>query len=75
MINPSLKCNNLFREQVEKCLSIPFNKNTMESIRDCLRKNNICVMAPIMFYENNVKIKNIVESKGVQPKNKDGFVF
>ena len=32
MINPSLNCNRVFREQVEKCLSVSFHKNKMETI-------------------------------------------
>ena len=49
MINPSLNCNKLFREQVEKFSSVSFHKNTMETIKDCLRENNTCVMALIIF--------------------------
>ena len=29
MVNPSLNCNRVFIEQVEKCLSVSFHKNTM----------------------------------------------
>ena len=53
IINPSLNCNKEFREQVRKWLSVSFHENTMETIKDCLRNNNTCVMALIMFYENN----------------------
>ena len=49
MINPSLNCNKLFIEQVEKFSSVSFHKNTMETIKDCLRENNTCVMALIIF--------------------------
>ena len=52
MINPSLTCNKVFREQVEKRLSFLFHIK-METIRDFLRKKNTCVMELIMFYENN----------------------
>ena len=58
MINPSLHCNKVFREQVEHCSSVSFHEETMEAIKDCLRKKNKFVMALIMFYENN----------GVKPK-------
>ena len=53
MINTSLNSIIVFREQVEKCLSVSFNKNTMETIRDFLKKKNTCVMVLIMIYENN----------------------
>ena len=35
MINTSLKCNKVFMEQVEKCLSVSFHENTMEIIKYC----------------------------------------
>ena len=53
MINPSLNCYKVFREQVGKLLIVSLHKNTMENIKDCLRKKSTCVMALIMFYENN----------------------
>ena len=53
MINPSLNCNKVFREQVEKLFSVPFHENAMETIKYCLRNNNRCFMVLIMFYENN----------------------
>ena len=53
MINPSLKCNKVFREQVEKFLSVSFHENTMETIKYCLRKKYKCVMSIIIFYDNN----------------------
>ena len=53
MINPSLNCKKVFREQVEKCLSVSFNEKTMETIKYFLRKKNTCVMALIIIYENN----------------------
>ena len=58
MINPSLHVNKVIREQVEKLLNSTFYEKTMETIRGCLEKNNTCVIALIMFYENN----------GVKPK-------
>ena len=54
MINLSLNCNKVFRVKVEKCSSLSFAARTIETIKYCLRKNNTCVMALIMFYENNV---------------------
>ena len=53
MTNLSLNCNKLFRERVEKYLSVSFQKKKMENIKDFLRKKNRYVMALIMFYENN----------------------
>ena len=53
MINTVLNCNKVFREQVKKRLSILFTARIMETIRDCLKKKNKCVMTLIMIYENN----------------------
>ena len=50
MIKLSLNFNKVFKEQVERCLSTRFHEKTMETIKYCLRKNNKCVMALIMFY-------------------------
>ena len=54
MINPSLNCNKVFRVQVEKCLSILIAARKMETIKDCLRNKNTCVMVLIMIHENNI---------------------
>ena len=60
MINPSINCNKVFREKFQKCLSSTFHSRIMETIIDCTRKNNACVMALLMFYENNgVKTKKV----------------
>ena len=48
IINPSLKCNKVFRVQFEKCLSVSFDSLAMETIKNCLKKNNTCVM-PLMM--------------------------
>ena len=48
----------MLREQVEKFLDATFDEKTMETIRGCMKNNNTCVIALIMFYENN----------GVKPK-------
>ena len=53
MINPSLKFNNTFRTQVEILLSVSFSARTIKTIKYCLMKNNTCVMALILIYENN----------------------
>ena len=55
MINPSLKFNNLFRTQVENCLSVYFSAKTMKTITYCLMKKNTCVMALIVIYEKMEK--------------------
>ena len=47
MINPSLNCNRVFREQVEKCLSVSFHKN------------NTCVMAmALIMFDDNYGLKS-----------------
>ena len=53
MINPSLKFNNAFRTQVEKCLCVSFSISTMKTIKNSLMNTNTYVMALIMIYENN----------------------
>ena len=53
IIKPSINCNKVFREQVEKFSSVSFYKITIKTIIYFLRKKNTCVMALIMFYENN----------------------
>ena len=58
MIDPSLHFNKVLREQVKKYLNATFYEKTMETIRVCLKKNNTCVIALIIFYDNN----------GVKPK-------
>ena len=39
MINPTLHVNKVFREQVGKCLIATFHKNTMEGIRNVMKKS------------------------------------
>ena len=53
MINSLLKCDKVFRLKVGTFLSFSFAYNTMNIIRHCLKKKNMCVMARIMIYENN----------------------
>ena len=55
MINPTLRVNKVFREQVEKCLRTTFHPNNMEDIRDVIINNYTCVIAPIMFYDNKTR--------------------
>ena len=52
MINPTLHVNKMFRDQFEKCLRATFHHNTMENIRDVMRKKYRCVIAIIMFYDS-----------------------
>ena len=58
MINPSLKFNNLFITQVEKCLGCSFSISKMKTIKNCLIKKNTSIMALIFIYENNEDIPN-----------------
>ena len=59
MINPSLRINNVFRTQVQKFLGYYFSIKKLISIRDCLLKKNIYVMAPIIIYETvGITIRN-----------------
>ena len=51
MINPSLRVNRIFVEQVQNFLGCSFSTKTMKTIRDFLLKNNIYVMALMMIYE------------------------
>ena len=55
MINLSIPINNMFREQVEKCLRATFNENKMETIGYFMSKNDTCVLVLIMFYESKGK--------------------
>ena len=55
MINPPLNYNNVFREQVEKCLSDTFHERTMETVKYFPRKNNTCVMSLTFF----IKLMNL----------------
>ena len=61
-INPSLNCRKIIRVQVEKCLSVSFASSKMETIRDCLKKKNKCVMLIIMLSGNiGVNAKKCIE--------------
>ena len=59
MINTILHVNKVFREQVENFVKATFHKNTMEGIKIVMRKNGICVIALIKFYET--KINNSIK--------------
>ena len=52
MINFSNHFNNVFWEQVEKCLNATFHEKKMETIRNVLKTRNTCVIALTMFYDN-----------------------
>ena len=61
MINPSLHVDKVFREKVEKFLNYTYHEKKMETIRDFMKNNNTCIIALIMFYENNgVKTKKCI---------------
>ena len=57
MIKPSLKFNNAFRIQVEKCLGYSFSIRTIKTIKNDLMKKNTSAMVLIMIYENNGEIR------------------
>ena len=60
MINHSLKFNNSFKTQVWKLLSVSFSVSTIKTIKNFQMKNNTCVIALIMIYENNGEIPKIL---------------
>ena len=47
--------NKVFREQVEGRQRATFHENTMENIRDVMKKKDTCVIPLIMFYESKGK--------------------
>ena len=51
MINPILHVNKVFREQVEIFLRATFHQNTMEGVKNDIRKNYTCIIELIKFYE------------------------
>ena len=59
MIKPSLRFNNAFRTQVEKCLDYSFYIRTMKTIKNVLMDNNTSVMSLIMINEKMEKYKKI----------------
>ena len=50
MINPTLHVNKVFKEQVKTIVRTKFNQNTMEYIKNVMRKKDTCVISLIMFY-------------------------
>ena len=56
IIKPSLKFNNVFIIQFEKCLIVSFSYRTMKTIKYCLMKKNTFVIKIITSYENNGEI-------------------
>ena len=63
MIKPTIHVNNVFRDQVEKFLRATFHQNTMEGIRNIIRKKDTCVIALVIFY--NTRTKNPIKVYGV----------
>ena len=52
MVNPALNFNKVFRDQFEKILKETFNSSAMSGIKKIIGKDNTCVIALVMFYEN-----------------------
>ena len=52
MVNLALQVNMVFREQVKKILRTKFNQNTMEGIKNVMRKKDTCFISLIMFYSS-----------------------
>ena len=52
MVNPTLNGNKVLRNQVEQCLKYKLHSSTMSGIKNTTKKENICVIALVMFYEN-----------------------
>ena len=57
IINLTLHVNKVFIEQVEKFLRATFHQNTMEGIKNIMRKKDTYVIALIFFYESKTKIQ------------------
>ena len=57
MINPNFNINKAFKEQGTKCMRTTFGAITRSHVRTILVKNNIRVLALLIFYEtrNNPK--------------------
>ena len=51
MINPGLKFNKTFREQVKNCIYTTFGEITQPFIKAMLAKQNTSVLELIIFYE------------------------
>ena len=52
MVSPTLNGNKVFRYRVEKCFKDFFYSSTMSGIKNVSKKDNTCVIAIVMFYEN-----------------------
>ena len=52
MVNPTLHANKAFRYQVEKLLKYIFHSSTQSGITKLPKKENTCVIALLMFYDN-----------------------
>ena len=55
MINPDLNVNKSLRDQVVKCSNTTFGELTQTFIKATFSKNNISVLALIMFHETRGK--------------------
>ena len=57
MLNPELKINEEFKEQVEINVEKSFSGTTMMPVRKLLQKGNTRVLSIVMFYENRKNMK------------------
>ena len=61
MMNPNLNMNKAFREQVKVCMKTTFSTSTMTHISKIILKQNIRLLALVMFFEKK-KLKENVQS-------------
>ena len=55
MVNPTLRVNKAFKEQVEKCMNDTFGTLAQTFIRNTIKKKNTCVLTLVMFCETRHK--------------------
>ena len=55
IINPELHANDVFIDQVEKCLKETFHQSTMKGIKKFMIKKDTCVTALVMVYETKTE--------------------
>ena len=52
VVNPTLNMNEVFIDQDEKLVKEGFHSSTMSGIKNVLKKENTCVFAQVIIYEN-----------------------
>ena len=52
MVNLTLYVNKAFKDQVEKYFRVKFHPSTMSGINKLMNKDNTCVIALVVCYEN-----------------------